>query len=111
MAARLSASLESLPAGVTSQASATREAPAQAELRPPAPGLSAFSTAVHRPESSRPGHCGVGVATGVEGASAVGVGTGVDAGSTGVGEGVATGVLSGLGDGDGLAFALLLLFA
>ena len=32
---------------------------------------------------------------------------GVDAGSTGVGEGVAIGVLSGLGEGDGLAFAVL----
>jgi hypothetical protein len=34
------------------------------------------------------------------------VDTGIDAGSTGVGEGVAIGVLSGLGDGDGLAFAV-----
>jgi len=35
------------------------------------------------------------------------VGTGVDAGATGVGEGVATGVLSAFGDG--LAFAALAL--
>jgi hypothetical protein len=46
------------------------------------------------------------------GASAAGVGVGaagVAAGSTGVAAGVAAGELSGLGDGEGLAFALLVL--
>ena len=47
------------------------------------------------------------MAAGVEGASGVGVGTGVDAGTTGVGEGVANGLLSDFGEGDGLAFAVL----
>ena len=59
-----------------------------------------------------PSYWGVGVATGAS-AAGVGVGaTGVAAGSTGVGvasAGVADGELSGFGDGEGLAFALVVL--
>jgi hypothetical protein len=50
---------------------------------------------------------GVGVGMGVVSGVGAGVVAGVGADSTGVGEGEATGELSGFGEGDGLAFAVL----